>query len=178
MSLFCDLIISVKISCENINGDRKMLYTKRLVELRENKFIKQYNIANLLEIHKGAYNQYETEHIIIPTKHLNTICNYFEVSIDYILEFTNTINYKNSSKDINKEISGNRLKELRRENKLTQEKLAKTINISRTTIAEYERGTNIIALPFLYTICKKYNISADYLLGKTNEPKYLKEQKI
>jgi len=57
-----------------------------------------------------------------------------------------------------------------KENKLTQEKLASILNVSRTTITEYERGTNIIATPFLYTICKNYNISADYLLGKINTP--------
>lgn len=27
-----------------------------------------------------------------------------------------------------------------------------------------------IATPFLYTICKEYNVSADYLLGKINKP--------
>ena len=50
--------------------------------------------------------------------------------------------------------------------KITQDKLAQKLNVSRTTITEYERGTNIIATPFLYTICKDYNLSADYLLGK------------
>lgn len=174
MSLFCDLFIFKKISCDNVYGERKMFYKKRLVELRENKFIKQYDIAKILQIHKGVYNQYETEHVIIPTKHLNTLCNYFNVSFDYILEFINPLNYKNPKMEINKEISGLRLKQFRKENKITQEKLAKDLNISRTTIAEYERGTNIIALPFLYTICKKYNISADYLLGKIDNPKYLK----
>ncbi len=69
-----------------------------------------------------------------------------------------------------------RLKEFRKENKLTQVKLAEILNIANGTIAEYERGTNIIATPFLYTICKNYNISADYLLGKIDEPKYLKEK--
>ena len=38
----------------------------------------------------------------------------------------------------------------------------------------YEKGKTLILTSFLYTICKKYNISADYLLGKIDEPKYLK----
>ena len=81
--------------------------------------------------------------------------------------------YKSSKKKINKVLSGERLRNLRKENKITQDKLAKILNVSRSTIAEYERGTNLIATPFLYTICKKYNISADYLLGKIDSPKYL-----
>jgi len=155
-----------------------MIYSEKLIELRENRFIKQYDIAKILNIHKGAYNQYETEHVIIPIKHLNTLCNYFNVSIDYIFGFSKLQNYKNIKDNINKETSGENLKELRKEFKLTQDMLAKELNVSRTTIAEYERGTNLIATPFLYTICKRYNVSADYLLGKIDEPKYLKTSKI
>ncbi len=50
----------------------------------------------------------------------------------------------------------------------------KSLNIENGTIANYELGINLIATPFLYSICKKYNISADYLLGKIDKPKYLK----
>lgn len=151
-----------------------MIYSERLIELRENNYIKQYDLAKILNIHKGAYNQYETEHVIIPIKHLNTLCNYFSVSFDYIFGFTKDKNYNNIKNNIDKNIAGENLKIFRKENKMTQEKFAKILNVSRTTITEYERGTNIIATPFLYTICKKYNISADYLLGKIDSPKYLK----
>ncbi|MCI8671154.1 MAG: helix-turn-helix transcriptional regulator [Bacilli bacterium] len=150
-----------------------MLYNERLTELRENKNKKQYEIADVIGIYKGVYNEYEREYTIIPIKHLSTLCNYFNVSIDYIFSFSDIPNYKNA-KSINKEISKKRLKELRKDNKITQEQLAKQLNISRTTITEYERGTNIIATPFLYEICKTYLISADYLLGKTDSPKYYK----
>lgn len=143
-----------------------MIYSTRIIELRESKGLKQYEVADLLNIYKGVYNEYEREYVIIPIKHLITLCDYFEVSLDYILEFTNILNYKNCKKGINKTLSGNRLKELRKTNKITQDKLAKILNVSRTTITEYERGTNLIATPFLYTLCQKYHISADYLLGR------------
>ena len=70
--------------------------------------------------------------------------------------------------------SGNRLKEFRKENKLTQTKLASILNTTQSVIADYERGRYFISTPFLYTICKKYNISADYLLGRIDNPKYIK----
>ncbi len=150
-----------------------MMYKEKLISIRENNNLKQYEVANILNIYKGLYNQYELEYTIIPTKHLNTLCNYFNVSFDYIFGFNNNLNYDNYKLEINKEISAARLKELRKLNNLTQDKLALKLNVSRTTITEYERGTNLIATPFLYTICKKYKISADYLLGKIDEPKYL-----
>ncbi|MCM1053639.1 MAG: helix-turn-helix domain-containing protein [Ruminococcus sp.] len=150
-----------------------MIYKERLKELREKYGLKQTELCKILNVDNSALSHYENEDIIIPTKHLITLCNYYNVSIDYILGFNDILNYNNISNE-NKTISGQRLKEFRKENKLTQNKLATILNAGQPTIANYENGTYLIALPFLYTICKKYNISADYLLGKTDAPKYLK----
>ena len=146
-----------------------MIYNKRLIELREKNELKQYDIANILNIYKGLYNQYETEYAIIPIKHLNTLCNYFNVSFDYLFGLTNKLNYKENINEIDCLKSGNRIKEFRKENKITQERLASELNMARSALANYERGRTVIATPFLYTICKKYQISADYLLGKIDE---------
>ena len=146
----------------------------RLRELRNNKNITQAALSSLLKIHEYVYGQYEREYVIIPLKHLNTLSNYFNVSFDYILEFTNKINYKNSINEIDSIKVGQRLKEFRKENKITQVKLANILNTVQPVIANYEKGKYLISIPFLYTICKKYNISADYLLGKIDNPKYLK----
>ena len=40
---------------------------KRLKDLREERDIKQYELAKILNIYKGAYNQYETEYMYIFT---------------------------------------------------------------------------------------------------------------
>ena len=146
-----------------------MIYSNRLKELREEKNINQLELASIVNIDNSLLAKYEKEYYLIPIKHLNTLCNYFDVSIDYIFELTKKQSYKNSAKDIDAIKMGIRLKELRKEHKLTQEKLAKELNMARSALANYERGRNVIATPFLYTICKKYNISADYLLGKIDE---------
>ncbi len=151
-----------------------MMYKDRLLELREEAELTQKDIAKVLDIYKGLYNQYEREYAIIPTKHLNTLCNYFDISLDYILGFNKLKRYSNYKKDIDNKISGKRLKELRKDNNVTQDKFAKILKTANTTISGYERGARIIATPFLYEICKKYHISADYLLGKVDEPKNLK----
>ena len=146
-----------------------MIYNKRLIELREKNELKQYDIANILNIYKGLYNQYETEYAIMPIKHLNNLCNYFNVSFDYLFGLTNKLNYKENINEIDCLKSGNRIKEFRKENKITQERLASELNMARSALANYERGRTVIATPFLYTICHKYKISADYLLGKIDE---------
>ena len=146
-----------------------MLYKNKLIELREEKEITQQELAKIVGIDNSVLSKYEKEYEIIPIKHLNTLCNYFQVSFDYIFGFTNISNYKNSKEVIDACIVGKRLKEFRKEHKYTQEKLSSILNIARSALANYERGRNIIATPFLYTICKKYNLSADYLLGKINK---------
>ena len=151
-----------------------MNYKDKMNEIRTSQDISQKQIAEILKISPYTYSHYETQDTIIPIKHLNTFCNYFNTSLDYFLELTNIKKYDNANQNIDLKLSGTRLKEIRKENKLTQEKLAQILNVARTIITEYEKGNFPIATHSLYTICTKYKISADYLLGKTNFPKYLK----
>ena len=133
----------------------------------------QIDIANLLKIDRSQYGKYENEYTTIPIKHLNTLCNYFNISLDYIFSLTDNKQYNNSKNDINLLESGKRLKEFRKENKITQTKLADFLTTSFSNVSAYERSINIISTTYLYAICKKHNISADYLLGKIDSPKYL-----
>lgn len=150
-----------------------MNYGTIIKKLREEQNKTQQEIASILGIARQTYNHYEIQDSIIPLKHLNNLANYYNVSIDYIFELTKQRRYSNFKKEINIDLSKERLKAFRKEQKLTQVKLANILNTFHTVIVDYEHGKNLIATPFLYTICKKYNISADYLLGKTNDPKYL-----
>ena len=146
-----------------------MIYSNRLKELRDEKNISQQDIAKYLKIDNSLYAKYEKEYYVMPIKHLNTLCNYFNVSFDYLFGLTNKLNYKENINEIDCLKSGNRIKEFRKEHKITQERLASELNMARSALANYERGRTVIATPFLYTICKKYQISADYLLGKIDE---------
>ena len=150
-----------------------MNYGTIIKKLREDQNKTQQEIASILGIARQTYNHYEIQDSIIPLKHLNNLANYYNVSIDYIFELTKQRKYLNFKKEINIDLSKERLKAFRKEQKLTQVKLANILNTFHTVIVDYEHGKNLIATPFLYTICKKYKISADYLLGKINDPKYL-----
>lgn len=151
-----------------------MLYNERLKSLRINNKKTQEELANVLGIKRNTYTSYETEEIVIPIKHLITLCDYFNTSIDYIFGFSKIKVYDNEKRSFNLELSGNRLKDFRKENNMSQARLSIILKCSTGTIPGYERGRYLIAIPFLYTICKKYKISADYLLGKIDNPKYLK----
>ena len=148
-----------------------MDYGKQLFNLRDRQGLTNVEMANLLKISDSLYSRYEKNKQTIPIKHLNTLCSYFGVSLDYIFNFTKLKNYNKSKKEININLSSQRLKEFRKENKLTQLKIATILNTDNSTISKYERALFPIATSYLYQICKKYGISADYLLGKTDKPK-------
>ena len=59
-----------------------------------------------------------------------------------------------------------RLKELRKENGITQSELAKSLNVSRSSIAMYENGDRIPSYETLEAISDFFNVSILYLLGK------------
>lgn len=141
---------------------------QRLVETREDFNLKQKDIANILNITQQSYSLWENGTKIIPLKHLNSLCNYYNVSMDYILGLSNTRHYDVINTDIDKASIGKRLREFRIENNITQMELAKLLNTTHSTISAYESGKTTILTAFAYEICKKYNISMDYLCGRTN----------
>lgn len=61
-----------------------------------------------------------------------------------------------------------RLKFLRTENNITQNKLANILGYSRSTIAKYESGKMIPSGNFLIEMADYFRVSTDYLLGRTN----------
>ncbi|MBQ3193955.1 MAG: helix-turn-helix transcriptional regulator [Oscillospiraceae bacterium] len=69
-----------------------------------------------------------------------------------------------------------KLRGLREDNDLTQTQIAEVLGTSQTMYARYERGANEMPIRHLVTLCKFYNVSADYLLGTT--PSKLRRQKV
>ena len=65
------------------------MYFKRLRDLREDKDLKQGNIANILKITRQQYGLYETGKRTIPIDLLITLSKFNETSIDYIVGNTN-----------------------------------------------------------------------------------------
>lgn len=154
-----------------------MNYGIKLKDLRDLYELTQEDVAKILNVARSTYNQYEQQYDIIPIKHLNTLVNHFKISFDYVFDFTQLKRYKDEINEIDTKKSGKRLKELRKEVKLTQDKLAKKLNIANTIISEYERGHYPISTATLYSLSNLFSISSDYLLGKTNKVKYLEEAK-
>lgn len=68
----------------------------RMKEIRENAGLKQKDIAEAMNVSKGSYSMWECGTDTIPLKRLNQFCNYFDVSIDYVVGFNDKKEYSKS----------------------------------------------------------------------------------
>ena len=64
------------------------ILTKRLRDTREDKDLKQKDIADILDITHQQYQLYESGKRKIPVDKLKTLCTYYNISADYFLGFT------------------------------------------------------------------------------------------
>ena len=64
----------------------------------------------------------------------------------------------------------NRIKELRTQRKITQEELGNIINVQKAAVSKYELGRAVPSTDVLTKLANYFNVSVDYLLGRTNEP--------
>lgn len=149
-----------------------MIFPK-IRELRENKEISQENVSCILGIKQQTYSLFENGDKIIPLKHLNTLCNYYGVSMDYMVGLSSIRNYEIINKELDKKIMGERLRMFRENNNIKQEQLSKLLNTSHSTISAYENGKTMILTAFAYEISRYYKISMDYLCGRIEKNKKL-----
>lgn len=70
-------------------------------------------------------------------------------------------------------ITGLRLRDLREENNLTQVQIAEMLVCHRDVYRRYELGVYPTPVDMLKRLCVFYNVSADYLLGLSDEKKSL-----
>ena len=62
-----------------------MDYTKRLYDLCIDNDLKQEDVAKILKITTQAYGMYENKKRSLPIESLIILCNFYNVSSDYIL---------------------------------------------------------------------------------------------
>lgn len=65
-------------------------------------------------------------------------------------------------------ITGQRLKELRIEEKLSEKKLAKILKVQETTIKSWESGENTPTPSQFVLICLHFKVCYNYLIGLTD----------
>jgi len=146
-----------------------MMQFPRMKEIREEAGLKQKDIAEMMNVTKGSYSMWECGADTIPLRRLNQFCNYFDVSIDYVVGFSDKRKYNNATPDIKLKITGENLKKIRNKKGLTQVAIADELNINQPTWNRYEKSKTLILTVVLVELAKKYHYSIDKILGKDKE---------
>lgn len=74
-------------------------------------------------------------------------------------------------------MNGERLKKLRKEKKLTQSELGSKINVTKVSISGYESGNRSPDTDTLQRLADFFEVSTDYLLGRTDNPAHTPQEK-
>lgn len=67
-----------------------------------------------------------------------------------------------------------RLRDLREDMDMNQTQIAKLLHTSQTVYSRYERGFQTIPVEHLLILANFYNVSVDYILGRTNNKNLMK----
>lgn len=115
----------------------------------------QAELGEIFSVSEANISFFESNKRPPTYKLLNKIAKYLGATPWYLLG------------DIDKTVFGSLLKELREKYFLTQHDLRGIINIPQNTISNHEKGKNYPSVETLYLIADYYDISIDYLVGRT-----------
>lgn len=140
---------------------------QNLANLRVKNNLTFNDLANILNVSLSSYKLYESGIIPMSLKEINILSNFYNVSFDYLLGLTKKIEKNHFRKSIDYRYLRFCIRYLRRVNKLRQKDFSEKLNYSVSSISRFERNGHQIKLDYLIKIAIKYNISTDYLCGKS-----------
>lgn len=139
---------------------------KNLRYTRENLGLKQKDLTTLFNVTYSTISGWETGKDTIPLKQLIKYANKYNLSLDYLFGLTNT-NKPYLPLEIDLDTISKNLKTIRKQNKKTQEQIAKVLNTSSGGYAHYENSRYLIPTNFIYSLALFYkDFSIDEVLGR------------
>ena len=142
--------------------------TTRYEEIRLDFEKRQGDIAEVLGVKRNTYSKWENCINDMPLEKCNELANYYHTSMDYLLGLSNIQVNIEEILEINWDILSKRIYELRINNGFTQQEISTKLGFPQTTYSGYETGNRKPTTLKLLVIAQFYNISSDYILGRTN----------
>lgn len=144
---------------------------KRIKALRERIGYSQIEVAHKLGVNRSLVALWENGYANISLKQMIKLAYLYQVPIDYLLGIIDEIDHYEyhyvDTMDLKK--IGLKLKEIRKANKMTQDKFAQKIDTKRSSISYYEIGKMMISTADLKQICETFGVSADYIVGNITD---------
>ena len=141
-------------------------FQNRLIELIDEQDCSRYEFASSAGISKGALGRATIYGIVPSVRTLIKIADFLNVSLDYLLGNIDNDDFYKSEQPTTFQI---RLKELCAEKNVTYSKAAHAMPCSRNYFFNWQSNNTLPSLDYLIVLAEYFNVSMDYLLGRTDE---------
>ena len=141
-----------------------------LRKIRTESKVSQIQLAEDIGFSNGIISLWETGLRLPSADAIIILSRYFQVSTDYLLKVTdnNSTLHRIQDFDVDMTIFNNRLKELRKNKKLSQEQLAKRAGLTKTSINHWENGKCLPNANAIVALARYFGVTTDYLLGESD----------
>lgn len=138
--------------------------------LREEFKISQIQLAIETGLKKSAISCWEIGNRTPNAVAIIILSRYFQVTTDYLLKISNDNKMIHRIDDFNVDMYtfNKRLKDLRLNKNLSQERLGSATNIPQPTINRWELGINVPNANAIITLANFFGVSTDYILGESD----------
>jgi len=145
-----------------------LTFKERFIELADELDVSSHTEkSKVIGISNTTYFNIYNYGVIPTTTSLMRIADYFNISIDYLIGNTDIDSFVKSNEPIS---FWDRLNSLRTESNIpTIYKLADSIHIHRNNIAQWKKQSSIPLIDDVELITDYFNVSIDYLLGRTDD---------
>lgn len=143
-------------------------FQKRFIELTNDIEVNsKEKKAEIIGINRSTFSSAFNYGIVPKTPSLITIADYFNISIEYLIAHTDDEYFDKSTQPSN---FLERLEELQIEHEIkTRYELAQKLLIHRNNIAQWYKLNCLPLIDDLIIIADYFNVSIDYLLGRTDD---------
>lgn len=156
----------------NIPADYSNVSTKLKVRFKEltddnfdNNKISNADIAEKIGVDKSVISNIVNYDIIPSVPSLIKIADYFNVSLEFLLGKTDSDDFIKSSSP---SAFGVRILQLKDEQKYKFADITNKCSFSRNSIHVWIKRNNVPSLVYLFELANFFNVSPDYLLGRTD----------
>ena len=141
-------------------------FQKRFNSILEESDYSRSEIAKLIPLSQSTLSNALTYGIIPSTKTLVKIANFFDISISFLLGKTDTEDFYKSSSPAS---FLSRFENLCSEKEVTHYKVAADCLFDKSNISRWISKGFLPELEILELLCDYFNVSIDYLLGRTED---------
>lgn len=143
-------------------------FQKRLLEFIDDEECTKYQFASRVGVCKEVILHATTYGIVPSLRPLIKIADYLNVSLEYLLGETNSNNFYKADSSAT---FHSRLEELKSHNHVKFSTIAHTMPFPESYFHEWMKEKTLPSLDYLKAIATYFEISIDYLLGRTDDKK-------